>query len=140
MEAKNFKEQYSEIKSVVESNRLVEDRVSKLTELGYNTEELPMGSGGVLQVKIMADGDVRIQIGYGKGKHNYAMCVVLDKPLRYEVTELVVYRKSNTTRKVYFSDMQEAIEFAREQYRLHPRSKKLNHNVFDLVNNRSFGI
>ena len=91
MKAKNYREQLSEIKSVVVNNRLIKDRVSKLTELGYDVQELPMGSGGVLQVKEMANGDVRIQIGYGHGRSNYAMCVVLDKPLRYEVTALVVY-------------------------------------------------
>ena len=81
MKTKNFKEQYNEIKSVVENNRLVEDRVNKLTELGYDVQELPMGSGGVLQVKEIKDGTIRVQVGYGHGRYNYAMCVVLDKSL-----------------------------------------------------------
>ena len=81
MKTKNFKEQLAEIKNVVESSRLVDDRVNKLTELGYDTQEFPMGSGGVLQIRGMRDGTVRVQVGYGRGRYNYAMCVVLDKPL-----------------------------------------------------------
>ncbi len=81
MKTKNYREQLAEIKSVVESNRFVADRAGKLAELGYSTQELPMGSGGVLQVKEMRDGTVRVQIGYGHGRYNYAMCVVIDKPL-----------------------------------------------------------
>jgi len=81
MKTKNFKEQFEEIKNVVKSSRLVDDKVNKLTELGYDVQELPMGSGGVLQVKEMRDGTIRVQIGYGHGRYNYAMCVVINKPL-----------------------------------------------------------
>lgn len=81
MKTKNYREQLAEIKSVVENNHFVDDRVSKLTEMGYDTQELPMGSGGLMQVKEMRDGTIRVQIGYGHGRYNYAMCVVIDKPL-----------------------------------------------------------
>lgn len=39
--------------------------------------DLPMGSGGVGQVKEMKNGEVRIQIGYGRGVYNYARCMVI---------------------------------------------------------------
>lgn len=81
MKTKNFKEQYNEIKNVVKSNRFVADRAGKLAELGYEVQELAMGAGGVLQIKEMRDGTIRVQIGYGHGRYNYAMCVVIDKPL-----------------------------------------------------------
>lgn len=65
-----------QITEVVKSNRLVSSRVAKLRELGFNVEEKPMGSGGVLQVKKLVS-ETRIQIGYGHGRNNYAMTVVL---------------------------------------------------------------
>ena len=50
---------------------------------------------------------------------------------RYSTLELVVYRKSNTTRMVYFHEFAEAADFAVVQRNLHPRSKKLNGCVAD---------
>lgn len=66
------------IQKVVSDNRLVSDRVEKLREMGYTVEERLMGSGGVLQVKEMKK-ETRIQIGYGKGKYNYAYAVIIKK-------------------------------------------------------------
>ena len=66
------------IQNVVRENRLVSDRVIKLRDMGYTVKECAMGSGGVLQVKEMK-GETRIQVGYGKGKHNYAYAVVIKK-------------------------------------------------------------
>lgn len=66
------------IQKVVRENRLVSDRVIKLREMGYIVEERPMGSGGVLQVKELKN-ETRIQVGYGKGKHNYAYAVIIKK-------------------------------------------------------------
>ena len=65
------------IEKVVKSNRLVSDRIKALEKLGFQVEELPMGPGGILQQKKMANGTTRIQIGYGHGRHNYAMAVTL---------------------------------------------------------------
>ena len=65
------------IENIVKTNRLVFNRTSKLQALGFEVQELPMGSGGVLQKKKMASGQIRVQIGYGHGKHNYAMTVIL---------------------------------------------------------------
>ena len=64
------------IEKVIDA-RLVSDRCSIAKDYELNVEELPMGSGGVGQFKVMADGTLRVQIGYGKGKYNYAMCVVV---------------------------------------------------------------
>jgi hypothetical protein len=66
----------NQISEVVKNNRLVSDRVAKLRSLGFNVEEKPMGSGGVLQVKKLSS-ETRVQIGYGHGRNNYAMAVVL---------------------------------------------------------------
>lgn len=56
----------------------IEARIEHLRNKGYTVAEYPMGSGGVGQYKQMADGSVRIQIGYGHGRYNYAYCVVLE--------------------------------------------------------------
>ena len=69
--------QIKEIKSVINSNRLVIDRIEVLAKLDYKVQHLPMGSGGVGQVKEMADGATRIQIGYGVTRHNYAYAVII---------------------------------------------------------------
>lgn len=45
--------------------------------LSIKIETHPMGSGGVGTVKIMKDRTVRIQIGYGTGRYNYAPCIVV---------------------------------------------------------------
>lgn len=74
---KQFVSEISIIKEVIRSNRLVSDRVEKLTALGFNVQQRAMGSGGVLHVK-KAGKEARIQIGYGHSRHNYAMCVILD--------------------------------------------------------------
>lgn len=50
---------------------------------------------------------------------------------RFSTLELVEYRKSNSTRTVYFDTLEEATQFAFEQKRLHPRSKKITGYVFD---------
>lgn len=71
--------EYKRIMKVVNSHRLVDDRVSALDKLGYCVNCLPMGTGGVGQVKVMTRlNEIRIQVGYSVGRHNYAMCVVLD--------------------------------------------------------------
>ena len=66
-----------EIIEKVCNTRLVSDRVSIAKDYRLIVEELPMGSGGVGQHKVMSNGTLRVQIGYGHGKHNYAMCVVV---------------------------------------------------------------
>lgn len=65
------------IESIVRNNRLVKDRVKALESIGFTVMELPMGSGGVLQQKQMHNGEFRIQVGYGRTRHNYAATVVL---------------------------------------------------------------
>jgi len=66
------------IQNVVRDYRLVSDRVEKLREIGYTVKECAMGSGGVMQVKEMK-GETRIQVGYGRGKYNYAYAVIIKK-------------------------------------------------------------
>ena len=55
---------------------------------------------------------------------------------RFATAELVVYRKSNTTRTVYFDTLEEALTFAREQKKAHPRTKKLIGLVYDHLENK----
>lgn len=74
----NIKEEYEQIASVVKGYKRVAERVELLECLGFQVKEFPMGSGGVLQVKEMAS-TIRIQIGYGIGKHNYAQAVEIRK-------------------------------------------------------------
>ena len=74
---KNQKEQIKTIETIVNTNHFVCDRVSKLRKLGFEVKQLPMGCGGVLQKKKMNNGELRIQIGYGHGRYNYAMTLKL---------------------------------------------------------------
>ncbi len=70
---------YRTISEIIKSERLVKNRAERIeNELGYQVETLPMGSGGVGQVKEMANGMVRIQIGYGVSNHNYAAAIEID--------------------------------------------------------------
>ena len=69
---------YKQIMQIVAANKTVSDRETELHKAGFTYNTFPMGSGGVGQVKIMAD-HIRVQIGYGVGKHNYATAVILKK-------------------------------------------------------------
>jgi len=69
---------YKQIMKVVEKHRLVEDRVNDLESNGFTVEKVPMGSGGIGQIKEMQN-EYRIQIGYGQTKHNYAHAVIIQK-------------------------------------------------------------
>lgn len=63
-----------EVQAVTNKHRKIVDRESELIELGYYVGEYAMGSGGKGSIKILKD-EVRIQIGCGHGKHNYAKSV-----------------------------------------------------------------
>lgn len=65
---------------IIAQNRLIDDRVSAIEKtFGKICGEYAMGSGGVGQVKYFPRlNETRIQIGYGHGKYNFAMCVVLE--------------------------------------------------------------
>lgn len=65
----------SEVKSIISKHRLVSDRENELIKKGYTIKECPMGSGGTGQIKTLK-GEIRMQIGYGHGKNNYAKCVI----------------------------------------------------------------
>ena len=66
-----------EVREIISTNKLVSDRENKLIEKGFVIKECPMGSGGTGQIKTFKN-EVRMQIGYGHGKHNYAKCVIFD--------------------------------------------------------------
>lgn len=75
------------VKTAIAQERLIEDRKYKvadffkenLPEVIFYFETLPMGAGGVGSIRPMKDGDIRIQIGSGSGKYNYAPCIVLTR-------------------------------------------------------------
>ena len=73
-----FEQTVNEVKTIISKHRLVSDRVNELSKNGYNIKECAMGSGGVGQIKVLKD-EVRIQVGFGHGKHNYAKCVTINK-------------------------------------------------------------
>lgn len=50
---------------------------------------------------------------------------------RFRTLELVTYRLSNSTKVVSFDTEKEAVEFAKKQRELHPRTKKLTNTVWD---------
>lgn len=59
---------------------------------------------------------------------------------RFSTLELVVYRMSNFTKTVYFDTLEEATQFAFEQKRLHPRSKKITGYVYDHFEKKSIRV
>lgn len=72
----------NEIKNIINKYHFVEDRVNELARLGYYVKLCPMGSGGKGQIKYLSN-EIRVQIGYGVSKYNYAMCVILNKSINY---------------------------------------------------------
>ena len=73
-----FEQTVNEVKTIISKHRLISDRVNELNKKGYVINECPMGSGGVGQIKTLTN-EVRIQIGFGHGKYNYAKCVTIKK-------------------------------------------------------------
>ena len=65
----------NEVKAIIAKYRLVSDRENELIKKGYTTKECPMGPGGTGQIKTLKS-EIRMQIGYGHGKNNYAKCVI----------------------------------------------------------------
>jgi len=65
-----------DITKAVNNYRLIKDRIAALSAKGYRVEIRPMGPGGVFQVR-QASGETRVQIGYGRGRWNYAPVVIL---------------------------------------------------------------
>lgn len=64
---------------IIVENHFVKNREQELKKLfGKDcVKELPMGSGGVGQLKILKS-EARLQIGHGHGKHNYAKTLVIE--------------------------------------------------------------
>lgn len=78
---------YNKILSIIKSNRLIVDR---RREIGFDNVEIkPMGSGGIGQIKSF-NNEVYVQIGYGKGKYNYAYAVKIGKIVKYRGEEIYV--------------------------------------------------
>ena len=65
------------IEKITRQHRLVIDRINHMEKVGIRIERVPMGSGGVLQKKLMKNGEIRIQISYGYGRHNYAYVAII---------------------------------------------------------------
>ena len=65
----------NEVKSIIAKHRLVSDRENELIKKGYLIIECSMGSGGTGQIKTLKS-EIRMQIGYGHSRYNYAKCVV----------------------------------------------------------------
>lgn len=57
---------------------------------------------------------------------------------RYTTTEIVNYRKSNTTKQVSFDTLEEAQCHVEKERELHPRSKKFNQIVVDTVERKTY--
>ena len=67
-----------EVKEIIANHKRVIKREDELFYKGYTIRECPMGSGGVGQiVELMKE--IRIQIGYGHGRNNYAKAVIFEK-------------------------------------------------------------
>jgi len=64
-----------EVKKIIAKHRLVADRENELRKKGFEVAEKAMGPGGTGQIKTLKS-EIRMQIGYGHGKWNYAKCVI----------------------------------------------------------------
>ena len=64
-----------EVKKIIAKHRLVADRENELRKKGFKVAEKPMGPGGTGQIKTLKS-EIRMQIGHGSGKYNYAKCVI----------------------------------------------------------------
>jgi len=72
---KDFVNVQKTVMKIVKENRLIDDRINKLTELGFDCKEKAVGSGGVGCVREQRNGYVTIQISYGRSQWNYAWVV-----------------------------------------------------------------
>jgi len=55
-----------------------EDRVNHFLKLGFTIDYVPMGSGGVGQIKTLwTKRETRIQLTYGQGMGNYANSIII---------------------------------------------------------------
>lgn len=78
LNVKQIEEKIKEINKIVAANRLHKDREKALNAAGFQTEMAYMGSGGVGQIKDYSRlGITRVQVGYGYGKGNRALVVVI---------------------------------------------------------------
>ena len=59
---------------------------------------------------------------------------------RYSTTMIVTYRKSNSTKVMYFDEFEDAKDLVEAERELHPRSKKFNPFVFDNLENKYIRI
>ena len=70
-------QQIESIKSAINSHHFVSQRIDELNSAGIETETAPMGSGGVGQIKSLQSGKLRVQVGHGTSKHNYAKVAII---------------------------------------------------------------
>lgn len=56
---------------------------------------------------------------------------------RFRTLELINYRMSNSTKVAHFDTEKEAVDFAKKQKELHPRTKKLTGTVWDSQEKRT---
>lgn len=56
---------------------------------------------------------------------------------RYSASEIVTYRKSNTTKAVQFDTLEEAVKHVAKEQDIHPRSKKFSPYIWDTQEKRS---
>lgn len=62
------------------------------------------------------------------------------QPKRFRTTEIVEYRLSNSTRQISFDTIEEATAHVINERKKHPRSKKFNPYVYDIVEQKSILI
>lgn len=83
---------YKSIMDIVNSNRLIKDRLKALDSLGLETINKAVGSGGVGSLIFRKDG-VYVQVSYGVTRYNYAELVKIG---------FIYTNKENPISKPYF--------------------------------------
>lgn len=58
---------------------------------------------------------------------------------RFSASKIITYRLSSTTITVYFDTLEEAVEHVKNEKLLHPRSKKFDPFIYDLVGKTETG-
>lgn len=83
-----------DIKNIIDKHYFIADRIKELETHDIECEEIAMGSGGVGQVQYKSTlKQIRMQIGYGHGKHNYAQVAIL--PASIYLQEFQAIKKKN---------------------------------------------
>lgn len=71
------KRKIEQVREIIKANSLLVDRKKTIYDAEFRTKEVPMGAGGVGQVRVMNSGEIRVQITCAWGNFQYAEAVII---------------------------------------------------------------